>query len=64
MGIRVLSCWSGFGGSGARILRTDEEGAVQVVTDGHSLRVNCFMGCRVEAAVSGNVKAPDHDKNQ
>jgi competence protein ComEC len=32
-------------GSGARILRTDQEGAVQVVTDGHSLRVNCFAGC-------------------
>ncbi|HWY05985.1 MAG TPA: DNA internalization-related competence protein ComEC/Rec2 [Candidatus Acidoferrales bacterium] len=31
--------------SGARILRTDQEGAVQVVTDGHSLRVNCFVGC-------------------
>jgi competence protein ComEC len=33
-------------GSGARILRTDEEGAVQVVTDGHTLRVNCFAGVR------------------
>jgi competence protein ComEC len=32
-------------GSGARILRTDQEGAVQVVTDGHSLRVSCFAGC-------------------
>ena len=32
-------------GSGARVLRTDEEGAVRVVTDGHRLRVNCFVGC-------------------
>jgi competence protein ComEC len=32
-------------GSGARILRTDQEGAVQVVTDGHRIRVNCFVGC-------------------
>jgi competence protein ComEC len=32
-------------GSGARILRTDVEGAVRVVTDGHRLRVSCFMGC-------------------
>ena len=31
--------------SGARILRTDEEGAVQVVTDGHRIRVSCFVGC-------------------
>jgi competence protein ComEC len=30
---------------GARILRTDEEGAVQVVTDGHKIRVSCFVGC-------------------
>lgn len=49
-------------GSGARILRTDEEGAVRVVTDGHRLRVSCFVGCPVEAAVSGNVKAPDHNE--
>ena len=33
------------GGSGARILRTDEEGAVRVVTDGHGIRVSCFVGC-------------------
>ena len=32
-------------GSGARILRTDEEGAVQVVTDGHKIRVSCFVSC-------------------
>jgi competence protein ComEC len=31
--------------SGARILRTDQEGAVQVVTDGHKIRVSCFVGC-------------------
>jgi competence protein ComEC len=32
-------------GSGTRILRTDEEGAVRVVTDGHGIRVSCFVGC-------------------
>ena len=42
-------------GSGARILRTDEEGAVQVVTDGHGIRVSCFVGCGEELTrVSGN----------
>jgi competence protein ComEC len=35
-------------GSGARILRTDEEGAVRVVTDGHGIRVSCFVGCGEE----------------
>jgi competence protein ComEC len=42
-------------GSGARILRTDEEGAVRVVTDGHGIRVSCFVGCGEELSeVSGN----------
>jgi competence protein ComEC len=43
-------------GSGVRILRTDQEGAVQVFTDGHRLRVNCFAGCgggEVLSRVSG-----------
>ncbi|HET7107998.1 MAG TPA: DNA internalization-related competence protein ComEC/Rec2 [Candidatus Acidoferrum sp.] len=35
-------------GSGVRILRTDEEGAVKVVTDGHGIRVSCFVGCGEE----------------
>jgi competence protein ComEC len=39
-------------GSGARILRTDEEGAVQVVTDGHTIRVSCFVVCGGEEELS------------
>jgi competence protein ComEC len=35
-------------GSGARILRTDEAGAVRVVTDGCGIRVSCFVGCGEE----------------
>jgi competence protein ComEC len=31
--------------SGARILRTDRDGAVRVITDGHQIRVSCFVGC-------------------
>ncbi len=38
--------------SGARILRTDVEGAVQVVTDGHRIRVSCFVGCGVGEELS------------
>jgi len=51
--------------SGARTLRTDQQGAVQVITDGHSLRVNCFVACPAETASSGNVKTPDdHQGNE
>jgi hypothetical protein len=28
----------------------------------HGIRVSCFAACPAEAAVSGNVKAPDHDE--
>jgi competence protein ComEC len=28
--------------SGTRIYRTDKDGAVQVLTDGHTLEVSCF----------------------
>ena len=31
--------------SGARVLRTDRDGAVQVVTDGEQLKVSCFVEC-------------------
>jgi competence protein ComEC len=31
--------------SGTRIFRTDMNGAVQVLTDGHTLEVSCFAGC-------------------
>lgn len=31
--------------AGVRILRTDENGSIQVRTDGHALRVSCYVGC-------------------
>jgi len=30
--------------SGVTTLRTDQQGAVRVVTDGHGIRVSCFVG--------------------
>ncbi len=47
-------------GSGSRILRTDEDGAVQILTDGHTLRVSCFMACPELAVESGKAQPPDH----
>lgn len=46
--------------SGVRTLRTDQNGAVQLITDGHTLRVNCFLPCREEVTASGDVHPPDH----
>ncbi len=45
---------------GVRTLRTDQQGAVQVITDGHYLRVNCFVACPEESASSSNMEAPDN----
>src|SRR5215469_14246512 len=31
--------------AGVRILRTDHDGAVHVLTDGYRLEINCFVAC-------------------
>ena len=50
---------------GTRVLRTDRDGAVRILTDGHSLQVSCFVTCLDEAA-RGSVTAqvPDHDQGE
>ncbi|MGB7845130.1 MAG: MBL fold metallo-hydrolase [Candidatus Acidiferrum sp.] len=50
------------GESGTRVLRTDENGAVQIVTDGHALRVNCFEACPEPATELGKAQSPDHNQ--
>ena len=46
--------------SGTRLLRTDRDGAVRVLTDGHVLQVTCFVPCPAASAQSGSTPAPDH----
>jgi competence protein ComEC len=47
-----------------RVLRTDREGAVHVLTDGHTLEISCFAGCSFPAGDAlRQAQAPDHDKN-
>jgi competence protein ComEC len=50
--------------SGLRIFRTDQEGAVQVRTDGHNLNVSCFVAWPESATQSGRAQAPDNHENQ
>jgi competence protein ComEC len=45
---------------GSRILRTDQVGAVQVLTDGHALQVSCFCACPAAQAQSASAQQPDH----
>jgi competence protein ComEC len=52
-------------GSGARILRTDQNGAVQILTDGHTLRTSCFVPCPEPTLTSGKAQPPDcRQRNQ
>ena len=50
--------------SGLHIFRTDQEGAVQVRTDGHNLNVSCFVACPESATQSGRAQVPDNHENE
>jgi competence protein ComEC len=49
-------------GNGTQILRTDRDGAVQILTDGHSLQVSCFHACPLAATESVSAQVPDHSQ--
>ena len=50
--------------NGLWVLRTDKQGAVQVVTDGDNLRVNWYVAC-LEPQRLGSMHTPDdHQKNE
>lgn len=51
--------------AGIRILRTDRNGAVQVMTDGRQLEISCFVACPNggNAAASVQGKAPDRKQD-
>jgi competence protein ComEC len=54
--------------AGVRILRTDRDGAVHVLTDGERLEITCFVACPTgtdaRMSVQVQVQAPDKQQNQ
>jgi competence protein ComEC len=51
-------------GSGSRVLRTDQDGAVQILTDGRTLRASCFRACPEPARMLGEAQSPDHEQRK
>jgi competence protein ComEC len=47
-----------------RVLRTDRDGAVHVLTDGDRVEITCFVACPEAAASEAlrQAQAPDHEK--
>lgn len=45
---------------GIRILRTDHDGAIQVQTDGHNLKLNCFVACPPDSVTAESAHIPDN----
>jgi competence protein ComEC len=54
------------GNAGVRVLKTDRNGAVHVLTDGTPLEITCFIACAgvANAAVSVQAEAPNHNQDQ
>jgi competence protein ComEC len=54
--------------AGVRVLRTDRDGAVHIVTNGERLEISCFVACpepvATNTAASGHPQMPDQDQGQ
>ena len=50
--------------AGVRILRTDHDGAIHVLTDGTRLEITCFTACPDAAMTTPSMSAdvPDHQQ--
>ena len=50
--------------AGIRVLRTDRDGAVQVMTDGQQLEISCFVACPSAVNAAPSAEAPDRKQDQ
>jgi competence protein ComEC len=50
--------------SGSRVLRTDRDGAVHILTDGDRLEISCFMVCADMPSVTTSRRAEAPNQNQ
>jgi competence protein ComEC len=50
--------------AGIRILRTDRDGAVYVLTDGKQLEISCFVACPEKTAGAASAQAQPPDQQQ
>jgi hypothetical protein len=48
--------------SGTRIYRTDQDGAVRVLTDGENLQVSCFIDCSNRTIASAKTQPPNEQQ--
>jgi competence protein ComEC len=50
--------------AGVRILRTDRDGAVHVLTDGGGLEISCFTGCSEAVSTASSSQSTEQPKQE
>jgi beta-lactamase superfamily II metal-dependent hydrolase len=51
-------------GAGIRILRTDRDGAVRILTDGEQIEIRCYVACPENSSSASLAKTKPPDSQQ